>query len=397
MTEQNPYKVDILFALVSAQTIPNIVHAFDDSIKPKKMVLIYTPEMYPKAQHIEKTIRDKVQVCLEGIDEESASSYNTALEEIYKLYEKYKAKCGQDKDYQTIGLNATGGTKLLSFGAIYVFQEFESEDAIFYIDIGTGDLQMLHRYGQNKKYKQNRKIDANISIKSFLSAYGKECVSSCNKIDQNYKNIREHLIKSPDLVKGINKICYEFKDQNGKFCPQKRPDTKKLSKKALKYLQDNQFITSHNGTYTFSDDEKEFDFISGGWLEEYVFEKLNASRKEIGITDILLNVKIKNPDSKKEQDNEIDIMFIKNNQLHMIECKTANMQRDMKSDDTIYKALAIQHDLKALQCRSAIASQQSLDKKGSNLKPSATRAHQMRIKLFIDNDIKDIVSHVKSW
>ena len=75
--------------------------------------------------------------------------------------------------------------------------------------------------------------------------------------------------------------------------------------------------------------------ITGGWFEEYVYQKLKYE-KHIAEENIALNVEIK----KGNDNNELDVVYVDaQNQLHIVECKTV-----AKSDllnDTLYKQQAI--------------------------------------------------------
>ena len=68
-------------------------------------------------------------------------------------------------------------------------------------------------------------------------------------------------------------------------------------------------------------------YVAGGWFEDYVFDVI---RKIPGVQDVALNVQIKNSDKNTNQHNELDVVVLANNVLHVLECKTANFSSNKK-------------------------------------------------------------------
>ena len=96
------------------------------------------------------------------------------------------------------------------------------------------------------------------------------------------------------------------------------------------------------GITDFTISKKEIEYLTGGWFEEYVYYTLKDANI-VQDTDILCGVSKKNGQS----DNEFDIVILKENQLHIIECKTYICNNDKPSlpVDTIYKLDSIQKEL----------------------------------------------------
>ena len=105
-----------------------------------------------------------------------------------------------------------------------------------------------------------------------------------------------------------------------------------------KFLSDIGFPLKNEGIIS----KKEIEYLTGGWFEEYVYYTLKDANI-VQDTDILCGVSKKNGQS----DNEFDIVILKENQLHIIECKTYICNNDKSSLplDTIYKLDSIQKEL----------------------------------------------------
>ena len=88
------------------------------------------------------------------------------------------------------------------------------------------------------------------------------------------------------------------------------------------------------------DSIEEINYLTGGWFEEYGY---NLIREHIQLNNdrIGLNVQISHAGTQ----NEFDVMFVHENVLYVIECKTA-LKDDGRNllNDTLYKLSALKKD-----------------------------------------------------
>ena len=96
---------------------------------------------------------------------------------------------------------------------------------------------------------------------------------------------------------------------------------------------------------------EELEYLTGGWFEEYVFYLINNN---IHPDDIAIGVHIDGCTEIKHN-NELDVCFIKNNQLFVIECKTGINSQSM-FNEIVYKASALKEVLLGISCHSYIFS-----------------------------------------
>lgn len=95
----------------------------------------------------------------------------------------------------------------------------------------------------------------------------------------------------------------------------------------------------------------ELDYLTGGWFEEYVYHLVKSVLQP---DDIAIGVHIDGITEIKHN-NELDVCFIKNNQLFVIECKSG-INSDSMFNEIVYKVSALKEVLLGLDCNSYIFS-----------------------------------------
>ena len=95
----------------------------------------------------------------------------------------------------------------------------------------------------------------------------------------------------------------------------------------------------------------ELDYLTGGWFEEYVYYLVKSVLQP---DDIAIGVHIDGITEIKHN-NELDVCFIKNNQLIVIECKTG-INSDSMFNEIVYKVSALKEVLLGMECNSYIFS-----------------------------------------
>lgn len=88
----------------------------------------------------------------------------------------------------------------------------------------------------------------------------------------------------------------------------------------------------------------ELDFLTGGWFEEYCYY---LAVKKFAPDDILIGVHVARPGV--DHDNELDVVFTKDNMLHVVECKSG-ISSNKLFNEIVYKACALKEALLGLMC-----------------------------------------------
>lgn len=323
--------------LISDQTIPNVMFLkwyFKEPLGRYDVLFLSTKAMEDKEKS--KCIADAVDYLKKFIsmphtkivDENNTLQIRQSLEQFFtkNLYEKIVA-------------NITGGTKLMSLALYEYCKSVQTSDVeIFYQPIGK-ELLMLHP--ENKK----NSISDLLTLDEWMRACGvyyktnkslqHEDFEFNKKIHREiFEKNKEIIIKMIDLqntsyFKNVFKrkpVLDMTQVDESKF---ELPDKTVLDKQAvLSLIKDFQFDATQFTRVQMAN-------ITGGWFEEYVYQKLKYE-KHIAEENIALNVEIK----KGNDNNELDVVYVDaQNQLHIVECKTV-----AKSDllnDTLYKQQAI--------------------------------------------------------
>ena len=110
-----------------------------------------------------------------------------------------------------------------------------------------------------------------------------------------------------------------------------------------------------------------------------------------GVQDIALNVQIENADAKTHQNNELDVVLLINNVLHVLECKTANFTRsEAKAEEALYKLESLKK-LGGLRTKAMLLSYREL------LPTSRDRANGAKISLIEQKDLKGMKTLLEKW
>lgn len=95
--------------------------------------------------------------------------------------------------------------------------------------------------------------------------------------------------------------------------------------------------------------KEEVEWLTGGWFEEYIYYIV---KKAVNPDDIVLGIHIWDEKAKRRR-NELDVVFIKNNKLFVIECKTG-IQTESMFNEIVYKVCALREGLLGISCNSFI-------------------------------------------
>ncbi|HQJ95370.1 MAG TPA: DUF1887 family CARF protein [Syntrophorhabdaceae bacterium] len=367
--------------LVSDQPIPNLIPLRMEEFRPEKVILLVSTDMKLQADRLEKVIKGwaiKVEkIPIDAYDLEFARQTCT------KILSRYEST--------EIILNATGGTKIMAFAAFEVFRELGK--TILYVDTRDRWIQVLSPKSQRIDFKGVLKVP------TYLNAYGQIILNERTDKDK----ISQHLPAVTELVK----ICEEYQDAikilNGYVAPLRNARTFPLKIEIKKHDYENQSfqkiieLYEKFGILKFDDnvirlpDLEDVEFISGGWLEEYVFHAVTT----LSVTDVRMGVEVKyDTPGSRYPTNEYDVVFTHNNRLFLIECKTKRFEgadRASFNDEPIYKLENLRDAAGGVYGKGMLVSYRSL-----------TEAQKLRLKAnrleFCDAlDIKNLSERLIQW
>ncbi|MGF1533224.1 MAG: Card1-like endonuclease domain-containing protein [Bernardetiaceae bacterium] len=354
----------VLVNLVSDQTVPSLQFIREFGESDSQHLFITTNQMEKRG--CRKWIIDAAGLSDEQLLEPKIIN-PFSFDEIVKAFDE--SELSDDDEYL---VNITGGTKLMSIDCFDFFKTLKSE--IFYL---TGQNDFIKLFpGRGEKKPQ--KLTTQVTLKEYLTCYGfdiqKESKPKVNKsiIDkfflsylkldhedhQTISHLRKHRSKKSlkldeieDLSKLLTKLNYENRSQDN------------LNKDEIKYL-------------------------TGDWFEEYIFWKI---KEELSLKEeyIGLGWELK----KSEAPNEFDVLFVFDNRMYTVECKTSITGEAGKSliGEILYKSDSLQKEFGLYANTSIIALDPPLkDKNGefiSKFKSHYNRAKLNRISIISRQDL----------
>lgn len=246
--------------------------------------------------------------------------------------------------FEKVSVSITGGTKLMSIASYNFFSKMKNAK-IFYQPI-SDSLQELEPEQQVFRDLEN------LTLSEYFKAFSMNANFECTCIkDWSYnKNVLEKIESCGNGRKLLQEI------QNKKYFKNRLDDKKyldlrNLNQDKLAELFPEQDLTSIVETicktaelFDFNPEEitkDEFRYITGGWFEEFVFQKIKEVQHLEEGKNIALNVSI---ESLSDAKNELDVVYVDSkNTLHIIECKSFIDQKSQGEllNNTIYKVQAL--------------------------------------------------------
>ena len=354
------YKTHI--AIVSDQVIPNVTPVLDETIRPEKVILCASNRMKGRADTLAAFFKSKqIETELFSLGD----AYDFA-----ELQERFMELAIRLEHEKSVAVNLTGGNKLMTIAAQMVFDARPR----FYVVPQKDQLMMIDAQSPGRYEIQDR-----ITLRDYFAIHGYTVISQKRKkkINPDAVTLAESILKNYGVYKQqlakLNAVASEAEKIERKThrpCLTIHDD---FNEGVCELIH----LFATHGSITYYDDKKiEFasnesrSFCKGFWLEDYILNELSKVNDAIGLQDWAGSIQIKSASGTK---NEIDAAFLYNNELYVIECKTARM--DDKGDDVLYKIDTIR-GYAGLYTKSIVASFKELNKSDRR------RAEDLRITLI---------------
>lgn len=239
------------------------------------------------------------------------------------VHERITELAKQFPEKTRIGINLTGGTKLMFAGALAAARELGAVP--FYFDSRNRRVTFIDSLRREKI----RPID---SVETFLrlNSDGLEISDTAMKeMSPNRQLLTKALWMHRDKIR---KFYKELTDYNNAFKPfELRHDGFyfKLDKAEAATIQGDRLDLAFDNWPDFAK------YLSGGWFEEYVYLQCKPYEDAGVIQDLRLNIKL---NLKQENTwshsnwgaeyNELDITFTDGYALYIVECKAGNITQE---------------------------------------------------------------------
>ena len=372
------HKYNIHVCIVSDQPIPNYVPVLDNQFRPQEVILLVTDRMRTKAEALAQTLKTRCGVKTRQI----------AIRSEYDMQEMEDKVLGElialDESKENIALNLTGGTKLMALAAYRTFHD--AGYPTFYFTATSNEVLLLDNNERLTLQPPKIKIEDYLHLHGYQIAANNQVQRS---VPRERQAIGEELIQRhqyyANAITALNGIISDGRSKNRKTLT----FTKSQSWGALDDLID--LLASHGLLKTDGDkitfaDEDSLRYVSGGWLEEYTYH-IAASLPDI--QDIALNVQIENA-GNPHQPNELDIAILSHNVLFVLECKTANLKADEKTQNALYKLETLKK-LGGLRTRTAFIAYRELPRE------TRDRAKGADIRIIEQKDLPGFKTELHKW
>lgn len=389
-------KYDIHVCLVSGQAAPNLLPVLDENFKPKQVILLTSQKMKNASEHLAKVLEKKqIKAKIELLKDEF--NFGEMEEQIIHLAEAF--------DEQSIAVNITGGTKLMSIATQSAFSLIGKP--IFYVDTDTNRILFISK-DENGCYIPSVEMNVKNDLDTYLSAYGGEVLSRGNfQTTEKYLPIVSSFIKQYDNYEAgiplLNVFGHSSKSKEYKYVLNREDKYHKrwgYINKILSELHSADVIDYQGDEVNFRN-YNIFSLLTGGWLEDYAYSEIKSIKH---IQDIAINVNVANAKYQKNKSenspenkgnkNEFDIAFLAKNKLHIVECKTQLMDKHhadgAKADDILYKLETIK-DYGGFMTKKCLVSYFEVSEAVKN------RAKSLNIEIIQGKDIQRLKTKIQEW
>ena len=277
-----------IVSILSDHLLPNFLFLKEMEGQYSDLLFVSTPqmEMQEKAMHLEVAL---------GRKEGSVRRIVVANDNYKEILDALRAE--QLSGSVEYVVNITGGTKTMSLAVHEYFCQFNA--SFVYVPIGKNNYYAFST-------DQTHSLDYRVSLNEYFTLYG---------------------------------LAYDY--DNDLICDAQRPfnlfNEQKMSN----------FYLTEELRYAQKAPRPELRrYLGGEWFEEYVYLRIKRDFK-LRDEDIAKSVKICRL-SSTSNDNELDVVFVKDNALYVIECKVSmtGYGKEPKSvvDEYLYKLAAISKD-----------------------------------------------------
>lgn len=357
---------NLIITLVSDQAAPNVQFIKEKQNENSDLLFVSTLAMEEKG--VRRWIEDACQ--------SSQKKTKTVVVNEFSIKDIYE-KLDTTSDYhiyEQLYINVTGGTKIMSLAVYEYFRQYSSK--IYYLTGRDNNMLQIHP----KTSQIEIPITKPIKLDEYIRSYG-FTIKEGNLSEITYKYTSSffdyYVNKRLD-----NNILIALRELRAKG--KKKARIEEIS--GLRdLLVDCNFPLQNENEIT----RAEIKYMTGDWFEEYIYYRLS---NELKIPQE--NLKTGTTLSKNDISNEFDVIFLYNNTLYTIECKTSVMNENLNIlQETIYKADSLKSKLGLFTSANifTLSSKENKEIRNAHLQ----RADSTNIGLFCKEDILNCQSLTK--
>ncbi|WP_072054936.1 Card1-like endonuclease domain-containing protein [Aliivibrio fischeri] len=319
--------------LLSAQMIPNTIPilAMKESVQ-KVYLVVAGSEFGDKAEHLKQFYQRNGITDLEEFYCPDPNDYYSLRYKAKELFDDIQAF---HPDQQVI-LNATCGTKPMSFAFVRQFDKPDENSLAIYVASNSNQIIFLSDSDKLKNVDSSSVMTIDDYLYLNMFQLCEKIDSSCDYDVESRALVSKSMLKLaadyPKLISLINHLtqdsCFNRISHFQPMVPLafKPHGTVEELFSILKY----EGLIQHTNTSITFDSPEAARYIGGGWFEELIY----LAAVEAGIEEVALNVSghlINKGGEISRVQNELDVVVLHNNHMMIVEAKTANWENAVNS------------------------------------------------------------------
>lgn len=371
---------DIHVCLVSDEAAPNLTPLLDKNTRPKEAILLYADETRHYADWLEQVIKQASGVQVSCWHLHSQWRIEHIQDKVAELLARHEGK--------SIALNATCGTRPMSMGAYEAFRA--QEKPIFYVHPRHDQLVWMYPRGLERHQLADR-----IKMTNFIIAYGGEVIEKHqHSVSHAYRAFAQELVANirhySHALGSLNWLANTAeKDLRSKPMESWHRESNAFQD-LLDRMRELELARIQGKQLVFRDEAARF-FANGGWLEQYVYATVDSLRKRVpAIQDNVQGLIVERGEQVR---NEIDVAFLADNKLHVIECKAKKFKKGNSKTgaEALYKLDTVAAMMGGLQARAMLVSYRPMRE------VDLRRAKEMGIEVLQEKELQDLRGHLERW
>lgn len=252
-------------------------------------------------------------------------------------------------------VNLAGGTRYMALAVQQAFSKFHTD--FFYMNLRDNNIVKSifddsvfddddYFYPIKQKMKISEYLTLHDIVHDALERQGHLPIRGESYVKQIFSFFADgHLNSSDYEILEVLRVDYRNRIRENQFLRIDEMEQGRVSRcdaipNLSKFLDYMHFVPERTGHLS----KAELDFLTGGWFEEYCYY---LAIRKFAPDDILIGVHVARPGV--EHDNELDVVFTKDNMLHVIECKSG-ISSNKLFNEIVYKACALKEALLGLMC-----------------------------------------------
>ena len=371
--------------LLDDSPITALTPLLDPAIPSDRVIFAIRPGQLEDVQRLKKVLQPRgIRVDTWPLPDTQHTA--TLIDSFHQLIDQ----CVSDAPETQFVLNASCGPRHHILAAYEVARAYSLH--CFVIEPELDELYWL--YPENRT---NSNLADRLRLRDYFTAldFTVARVANSGLVDKQLRDLGEHWLAQADTAStAMGQLNYLASTANEGQLTTTALTTHQANSPALQGLIDDLeqvgLVSRRRNALKFPDEAARF-FANGGWLEEYVYGLLLSLRPQIPrLQDCVQGMEISRDIGRRTVSNELDVVALANNRLHIIECKTKKFSKG-EGNDVIYKLDSLAELMGGTHARALLVSFKDI-RLGER-----TRAAELDIEIIGPAELPQLKRRLRQW